>query len=79
MIMVDIQQIAVFGIVGLAAGSLGLRAWKHAKGTSGGACPGCGECGREQNPNLRPAPKVTPLVTLSQAPPRRFTPPKPGD
>jgi hypothetical protein len=76
--MVDIQQIAVFGIVAAAAGSLGLRAWKHTRGTSGGSCPGCGECGREQNPNLRPAPKPTPLVTLSQgAPPRRFTPPSP--
>ncbi len=76
--MIDIQQIAVFGIVAAAAGSLGLRAWKHAQGTSGGSCPGCGECGREQNPNLRPAPKTTPLITLSQGPqPRRFTPPNP--
>ncbi len=74
--MVDLQQIAALVIVAAAAGSLGFRAWKHAKGTSGG-CPGCGECGREQNPNLRPSPKTTPLVTLSQgAPPRRFVPPK---
>jgi hypothetical protein len=75
--MVDVQQIATLGIVAAAAASLGLRAWKHAKGTSGGNCPGCGECGREQNPNLRSTPKPTPLVTLSQgAPSRRFTPPK---
>ncbi|MES2459531.1 MAG: hypothetical protein V4671_03050 [Armatimonadota bacterium] len=76
--MVDIQQLGALAIVAAAAGSLGVRAWKHARGTSGGNCPGCGECGREPNPNLRPAPKATPLVTLSQgAPPRRFTPPKP--
>jgi hypothetical protein len=74
--MADVQQIAALVIVAGAATSLGVRAWKHARGTSGG-CPGCGECGREQNPNLRPAPKTTPLVILSQnAPPRRFTPPR---
>lgn len=70
--MIDAQQIAVFVLVAAAALWLGFRTWKH---TKGGACDGCGECGREPDPKLRPAPKATPLVTLSQTPPRRFTPP----
>ncbi|MBC8102487.1 MAG: hypothetical protein H7Z41_07845 [Cytophagales bacterium] len=75
----DIQQALTFVIVLAAAASLGLRIWKHARGTSGGSCSGCGECGRDPNPNLRPALKPVPLVTLSStAPPRRRAQPPPS-
>ena len=55
--MVDVQQIVVFGLVATAAGSLGLRAWKHAKGTSGGACPGCGRMRTRTEPEPAPRPQ----------------------
>jgi len=74
--MVDFQQITVYGIVGVAAATLVRHAVKSA---DAGHCEGCGECGRPAKAHVRPAPKATPLVTLSTgSPPRRFTAPKPG-
>jgi len=77
--MVDFQQIAVYGIVGVAAATLVRHAVKSVKSADAGHCEGCGECGRPAKAHVRPAPKATPLVTLSTgSPPRRFTAPKPG-
>ena len=77
----DAQQIASLLLVGAAAGSLGLRAYRRfrAGGTSS-HCAGCGECGRPAPPpSVRPAPQPTPLVTLGAPgqPRPRFKPPTP--
>jgi hypothetical protein len=68
----DGQQLATLGIVAVAGGSLALRAYRQIKGEGGGHCAGCGECGRAPRPDFRPAPRATPLVSLSAGgPPRR--------
>lgn len=72
----DFQQVASLAIVGVAASVVARRVYGHLRGTAGGHCAGCGECGRTPRPDVRPAPKATPLVSLSlAAPPRRFKPP----
>jgi hypothetical protein len=67
----DIQQGITLGIVAIAGVSLGTRAYHQMRGTGGGHCAGCGECGRQPRPDVRPAPKATPLVTLSAGMPVR--------
>jgi hypothetical protein len=65
----DAQEMAALGLVALAAVWLARRLWLQARGgaDAGAGCPGCGECGRAASPaaGARPAPKATPLVTLS--------------
>lgn len=78
--IVDVQQAAALGIVAVAVVTLARHAWKGIKAAGEGHCPGCGECGRPENPNVRSAPKATPLITLSPSgAPRRFKPPTPGE
>jgi len=67
----DVQQAITLGIVGVAAVSLGTRAYRQLKAGGAGHCAGCGECGRQPRPDVRPAPKVTPLVTLGVGMPVR--------
>jgi hypothetical protein len=70
----EVQQIAALVLVALAAVSVAWRAWRaRFSGKSGGSCPGCGECGRP--PADRPAPKATPLVTLTASGAPRPKPP----
>jgi hypothetical protein len=80
--MVNVQEMATFGIVGAAAVGLLRQGWLGIRSAREGHCPGCGECGRaeKQEAGVRPAPKATPLITLStQGPPRRFRPPEAGE
>jgi hypothetical protein len=73
----DVQQVTALGIVGIAAGSLGLRLWRQVRAAKDGdACGGCGVCGKPpvRPSGVRTAPAVTPLVPLETGPQRRPRP-----
>jgi hypothetical protein len=76
--MMDVQQAITLGIVAVAGTTLVRRVWRSVSSKDGGHCAGCGECGRPPRPDVRPAPKATPLVTLGTGSRSRPQAPKPG-